>query len=112
VVYRDAEHAKQLLRELGDKLVTQEGLSPADITLLSARNPAARDSVLYHTDTLGTFPLHRLATGRKKQWEEVATPDGSIAISTIAGFKGLETSVGILMNVSEYNMPVDNPIMS
>ena len=37
---------------------------------------------------------------------------GRVKLSTIHAFKGLETQIGIIVNLSEYNMPLDNPIMS
>jgi ATP-dependent exoDNAse (exonuclease V) beta subunit len=35
-----------------------------------------------------------------------------VDLATISGFKGLETPIAILLNLSEYNLPLDNPIMS
>ena len=35
-----------------------------------------------------------------------------LPISTIAGFKGLETEIGIILNLDEYNLPISNPIMN
>ena len=58
------------------------------------------------------MPLHKLTHTQKKSWREAKAPKDTIGISTIAGFKGLETPVGILLNLSEYNLPVDHPIMA
>ncbi|MCX6104561.1 MAG: NERD domain-containing protein [Proteobacteria bacterium] len=112
VVYKDAEDARRLLGKLVRQLTREEGLQNSDLTILSARNPAAKESVLYQTEEVIKIPLHRLTHTQKKSWKEAKAPKSSIGISTIAGFKGLETSVGILMNVSEYNLPVDHPIMA
>jgi len=112
VVYKDAEDARQLLGRLVRKLTREEGMLNEDLTILSARNPAAKESVLYQTDAIVKIPLHRLTSSQKKSWKEAKVPQGSIGLATIAGFKGMETSVGILLNVSEYNLPVDNPIMA
>ena len=132
IVYRDQNHAKELLTKLTKKLTHLEGLSAEEITLLSARNPAAKESVLYKTDELGGFQVHRLSAakrnnkkkvkttepgievgdGKDSDWSTAKAPNGSLAVSTIAGFKGMETPVGILINLSEYNLPVENAIMS
>lgn len=112
IVYKDAEHARKLLKKLVQKLTKEEGLKTDELTLISARNPAARESILYKTEAVDGHQLHRLNHAKKTSWEEVRAPDGHLPISTIAGFKGLETQVGILINVSEYNLPVENPIMS
>lgn len=113
VVYKDAAEARHLLAGLMQKLTRTEGLKSEEITLLSARNPSARESVLYQTDKLDQFALHRYQnTAKKGTWRDARPPQGSIGVSTVAGFKGLETPVGILLNVSEYHLPVDNPIMA
>jgi hypothetical protein len=80
--------------------------------MLSARNPGAKESILYHTDFIGNVPIHRLAAGTKKTWKEARSPREKISISTIAAFKGLETPIGILINLSEYNLPAEHPIMA
>jgi hypothetical protein len=112
ITYKDAEDAKRLLAKLLRRLTREEGLDLEEMTLLSARNPSARESVLYQTEELAKIPVHRLTHTNKKSWREAKAPKDSIGVTTIAGFKGLETSVGILLNVSEYNLPLDNPIMS
>jgi hypothetical protein len=112
ISYKDAEDAKRLLGKLIRRLTREEGLNLEEITMLSARNPAARESVLYQTEELAKIPVHRLTHTNKKSWREAKAPNDSIGVTTIAGFKGLETPVGILLNVSEYNLPLDNPIMS
>lgn len=112
ITYKDSEDAKNLLAKLLKRLTREEGLNLEEITMLSARNPAARESILYQTEELAKIPVHRLTHTNKKSWKEAKAPKESIAVTTIAGFKGLETSVGILLNVSEYNLPLDNPIMS
>ena len=38
--------------------------------------------------------------------------NNTVDLSTIVGFKGLETPIAVLLNVSEYNLPLDNPIMA
>lgn len=112
IVYKDAEDARKILNRLFCRLMRHEGLTSEEITILSARNPAARESILYNTNEIGRISLHRLTPAKKKSWREAKAPKGTVGVSTIAGFKGLETQVGILLNVSEYNLPVENPIMS
>ncbi len=112
ITYKDAEDARRILGRLVRKLTREEALSHEDITLLSARNPQAKESVLYQTEEIVKIPLHKLSSSQKKSWKEARPPRDAIGISTITGFKGLETSVGILLNVSEYNLPIENPIMA
>jgi len=112
IVYKDAEDARRLLAKLLGKLTREEGLDLSEMTLLSARNPAAKESVLYQTAAIGKTPLHKLTATQKKSWREAKAPGDALALSTIAGFKGLETEVGILLNISEYNLPADHPIMA
>lgn len=112
IVYKDEADAKTKLAALVRRLIDQEGLVSDEITLLSARNPAARESVLYQTEEIARLPLHRFVHNNKKSWAEASPAKGALGVSTIAGFKGLETPVGILLNVSEYNLPIDNPIMA
>ncbi len=112
VVYKDAEDARRILGKLVRKLTREEGLGTEEITILSARNPQARESVLYQTEEIVKIPLHKLSPTGKKSWKDAKAPKDTIAVSTIAGFKGMETAVGILLNVSEYNLPADNPIMA
>ena len=112
ILYKDAEDAKAQLAKLFRRLIREEDLSTHELTLLSARNPDARESVLFQTPDIIRYPLHRLTHDRKATWKDAMAPRGSVAVSTISGFKGLETSVGILLNISEYNLPLDNPIMS
>jgi hypothetical protein len=112
VTYRDAEDAREKLGHLVRNLGEVEGLTYDQITMLSARNPGAKESILYHTDFIGNVPIHRLAAGTKKTWKEARSPREKISISTIAAFKGLETPIGILINLSEYNLPAEHPIMA
>lgn len=112
ILYKDSEDAKRLLGRLVRKLTREEGLTNEEITLLSARNPAAKESVLYGTSDIAKIPLHRLTHTQKKSWREAKAPADSLAVTTIAGFKGLETPVGVLLNVSEYNLPAEHPLMA
>ena len=112
IVYDTAEECRALLGKLLKKLIREEGLQTDEVTLLSARNPDAKESVLFQTTDLGKFPVHKLMHDRKKSWREAKAPKGAVGVSTIPGFKGLETQVGILVNISEYNLPLDNAIMA
>ncbi len=94
VTYKDAADAKEILAKLVRKLTKEEGLGNDEITLLSARNPSAKESVLYQTEEIAKTPLYRLTSTQKKTWKDAKTPKEAIAVSTISGFKGMETSVG------------------
>jgi superfamily I DNA/RNA helicase len=106
IEYTDAADARAQLARLMRKLTREEGLAIEEITLLSARNPSAKESVLFECEDIARFPLHRLHASTEGSLR------GKLAVSTIASFKGLETPVGILLNLSEYNMPLSNPIMA
>lgn len=108
ISYKDAEDARNRLRELLERLVKQEGLSPEDITLLSARRPFHDQSVLEGIREVGEFGVQEIGSKQSKKAAEKST----FGISTIASFKGLETNVAIVLNLSEYHMPLTNPIMT
>src|SRR5690606_12993285 len=112
ITYKDPEDARRILAKLLRHLNRDEGIELDEITLLSARNPSARESILYQTNELAKIPVHRLTHTNKKSWREAKAPKEAVGVTTIAGFKGMETSIGILINVSEYNLPLDNAIMS
>jgi hypothetical protein len=112
ITYKDAQDAREKLGKLVRTLGELEGLTYDQITLLSARNPGAKESILYQTDDVAGVALHRLGAGSKKTWKEARPPVDKLSISTIAAFKGLETPVGILINLSEYNLPAEHPIMA
>ena len=107
VTYDDAQDCRGKLGRLFRKLFREEGVSPEDVTLLSARNPLTPESVIKPTDHIARYGLRLL--GRDPA---ASGPDNRVSLSTITNFKGLETPIAILLNVSEYNMPIDNPIMS
>ncbi len=112
LIYDDAIDCERVLGRLLRKLIREEGLGTDEVTILSARNPKGAESVLFEKDTVANFPLHILNYDKKKSWLEARAPRGKISVSTIARFKGLEAPVAILMNLSEYHLPLDNPIMS
>ncbi|MEZ4741777.1 MAG: NERD domain-containing protein [Bdellovibrionota bacterium] len=112
ITYKDHEDCQRLLGGLLRKLTRTEKLETHEITLLSARDPNAKDSVLYQCNEVAKYPLYRLIHKRKTDWAEATAPKGSVALSTIVGFKGLETPVGVLLNLSEYNLPLTHPILS
>lgn len=112
LTYDDAADCERVLGRLVRKLTREEGLNTEELAILSARNPKADESVLFDKNAIAGFPLHVLQYDRKKSWQEARAPRGKIAVSTISRFKGLETPVAILMNLSEYDLSLDNPIMS
>lgn len=71
------------------RLVSEEGLAPSDIVILSPRS--RQSSRLGQIGRLGAFPL---------SWDEIA-PANAIQASTIYSFKGLESSVIILIEPEE-----------
>jgi Nuclease-related domain/UvrD-like helicase C-terminal domain len=107
ITYRDTEDCQRKLSRLTRQLIREEGLRPEEITLLSARRPDAPESVIHNVTELSKFELFHLGT--RDNWRGAS---GKIAVSTIRSFKGLETPVGILVNVSEHRLPLDNPIMA
>ncbi|MBF0441099.1 MAG: NERD domain-containing protein [Oligoflexales bacterium] len=112
VSYQDAEDFKEKLVLLFKRLFEEEGLESDEVTLLSARIPFAEGSVLNGVDGVGKYKFFDLGAGKKKSYPSKSIIKGKVPVSTIASFKGLETSVGIIINLSEYNMPITNPIMS
>jgi len=50
--------------------------------------------------------------GEKGNHEPHRKVNNTVDLSTIVGFKGLETPIAVLLNLSEYNLPLDNPIMA
>ncbi len=94
VTYKDRADAQKKLELLLSDLVRREHLRPDEIALISARNPKSPDSIL---------------TGMKGG---IAAGESGPQIATVAGFKGLETKVAVLINFSEHKMELSNPIMS
>ncbi|HYX35297.1 MAG TPA: NERD domain-containing protein [Oligoflexus sp.] len=107
VLYKDSADAQTKLQELITRLCEQEGLRSEELTLLSARRPFQEGSFLQNVQKLGNYDLFDIGHDRK-----APRTDRTVAVSTIQAFKGLETSVGIIGNLSEYNMPLTNPIMA
>jgi hypothetical protein len=112
IVYDDAQDCRGKLGRLFRKLFREEEVSSEDVTILSARDPKTAESVLKPTDVIARHKMHLLSANRPRSLAGGATTANSVNMSTITGFKGLETPIAILLNVSEYRLPVDNPIMS
>ncbi|GBF29176.1 ATP-dependent DNA helicase Rep [bacterium MnTg03] len=111
VLYDDAQDCRGKLGRLFRKLFREEDVSPSDVTLLSARNPNTAESVLKPTDIIARYGL-RLLSADQAQSSNSGKASNRVDLATISGFKGLETPIVILLNISEYNLPLDNPIMS
>lgn len=109
IVYKDKEDAFKKLEELIRGLTMVEGIKPEECTLLSARKPDADVSIIRDREKISGIKLNYLYQQKKKRSAHVK---GEIAASTVSMFKGLETSVGILLNFSEYNLPATHPIMA
>ena len=110
VLYEDAQDCRGKLGRLFRKLFREEGVATEDVTLLSARNPNSPESVLKPSDQIARHGLRYL--GARDNPDPRRKANNQVDLSTIAGFKGLETPIAILLNVSEYNLPLDNPIMA
>ena len=110
IVYDDAQDCRGKLGRLFRKLFREEGVSTDDVTLLSARNPKTPESVLKPTDLIARYGLRFLNSEQGPTAQ--ARGDNKVDLATISGFKGLETPIAILLNVSEYRLPLDNPIMA
>jgi hypothetical protein len=112
IVYEDAQDCRGKLGRLFRKLFREEEVSTEDVTVLSARNPKTPESVLKPDDVVARYKMNLLSANRGRSSESGAARANRVDMSTISGFKGLETPIAILLNVSEYRLPVDNPIMS
>ncbi len=109
ITYIDEKDAKKKLDALVAKLTKEERLSAEDITILSARKPKVSPSVVAGSEQLGGVDLYHIGS---KKGDQGSGSKNKIAVSTVGGFKGLETNIAILINFSEYHMPVTNPIMA
>ena len=112
-VYRQKDDCLAQLTELIAYLVKNEMINPNEIAILSGREPSAAESLLKDVRTLAGIPLHRFRLRQQKGKTGLATqPQDSLLLSTIQAFKGLESRIAILVNLSEYQLPIDHPIMS
>jgi len=109
IVYNDAQDCRGKLGRLFRKLFREEEVSTEDVTILSARDPKTAESVLKPTDIIARHKVRLLSANR---FQSLASRANSVDLATITGFKGLETPIAILLNISEYRLPIDNPIMS
>ncbi len=112
VVYKDKSDFDRSLGGLLRKLRRDEKIRLNEITLLSARAPQAKGSVLFQTQEIAKTPLFDFSRHAGRHKHGFYVPEHKLSTATIAGFKGLETPIGILLNISEYHLPIDNPIMS
>lgn len=110
ITYDTPEDARAKLERLFNRLFDEERLEAKDVTILSARRPFGEGSVLQKQESIGGRKLVDLHF--KDSMKGSFDPKTMIQASTIASFKGLETNVGVIMNLSEYNLPLTNPIMS
>ena len=112
IVYEDAQDCRGKLGRLFRKLFREEEVATEDVTVLSARHPRTPESVLKPAEVIARYKLRMLNAGSAQSSVPGATSVNSVGMSTISGFKGLETPIAILLNLSEYRLPLDNPIMS
>jgi hypothetical protein len=112
IVYEDDLDCQRQIGKILRKLIREENLFPNEITLLSARDPSSKNSTIRNLNEIAKFKLHRIQMSKKMLWENINPTRDFVGVSTISSFKGLETKVGILINLSEYNLPSSHPIMS
>jgi len=112
-VYRQQQDFLQQLTKLIAYLVKNEMIDPSEIAILSGREPNAAESLLKNVRELAGLPLHRFRLRQQKGETGLAKqPHGSLLVATIQGFKGLESRIAILVNLSEYQLSIEHPIMS
>lgn len=113
IVYQDLSDFRRQMKQLFRKLFAEEGLRTNEVAILSARAPFGEGSTLRDTPVIGKYPLVDLtALAKRSATLNPKGARGKVRVSTIPSFKGLETSVGIVVNLSEYRLPMSNPIMS
>lgn len=112
IVYEDANDAQNKLDELFTRLFGREGLQHEEVTVLSARRPFHDGSWMKNIKKVGSVDLLDIGSIKQRRLPTAEELKTSVAVSTISGFKGLETPVGIITNLSEYNLPLSNPIMA
>ncbi|MFK7871774.1 MAG: NERD domain-containing protein [Oligoflexales bacterium] len=112
IEYSDENDFQVQMTRLVRKLVFQEFLQPDEVTLLSAREPDHEASMMKNIHEIARLKIHRMKVKEGDEWKKINAGKNQIALSTISKFKGLETKVGIIVNISEYNLPLSNPIMS
>lgn len=112
-VYRQQQDFLQQLAKLVTYLVKNEMVDPSEIAILSGREPNAKQSLLNGVREIAGLPLHRFRLRQQQGKTGLAEqPQGSLLLATIQGFKGLESRIAILVNLSEYQLPIEHPIMS
>ncbi len=107
ITYKDAADAQVKLQKLIAELTEKEKINPHEITLLSARNPDAEESVIKNLKKIHNLDFNRIG-GKSSKLEM----ENKLQLSTVSSFKGLETNVGIMINFSEYNLPLSHPLMA
>ena len=112
IVYEDEADCQKKLQELFNRLFVREGLKTGEVTLLSGRIPGGKDSVFEGVKSIGPWGLMDLGHRKNRRLPTAKELESKVQISTIQGYKGLEAPVGIITNLSEYNMPLTNPIMA
>ena len=113
LTYQDNTEFLQQLQTLITQLVQVEKVKPEEITILSAREPNSADSMLKEVKVINNIPLHRFRLRQQKSGLRLAKQQADgILLSTVQSFKGLETKIAILVNFSEYQLPIKHPIMA
>ncbi len=113
IEYEDDADFNRQMKILCRKLFEEEGIRTHEVTILSARAPFATGSILQNVQKFGNYGLFDLNKPLRKnsRQKKQSLPKGKIAVSTIESFKGMETPIAVVTNISEHKMPLNNPIM-
>ncbi len=107
ITYKNTADAQAKLTELMKELDSQ-GLRSGDLAVLSARKTDHEVSVLSGIQKLGPYKIDHLQKRKSKQKE--LYQKNSLLCSTVQGFKGLECEVGVLINIDENKLSLDNAL--
>ncbi len=110
IEYNDNLDALEKLNSLVRRLSVDHGISEDEMVILTARSPESRESILATQEKIGGLKMVRVTPEAVRAGH--FAQDGEIGVATIASFKGLESKIVIVVNLSEHKMSVDNPIMS
>lgn len=111
ITYKDEKDFEKKLKLLVSDL-KEDGILNTEMTILSARRAFHDGSVMKSMNKDSELKLIDLGTRKNRKIPKAHEMAGGICVSTISSFKGLETPIGIITNLCEYNLPLTNPIMA
>ena len=112
ITYKDAADFKMKCDKLVEHLTQNEGVYFDEITLLSGRALYNEGSVLCGKEGRLSYDICNLGTEKNRTIPDRKQLGNRLKASTIRSFKGLETAVGVVINMSEHGLSMANPIMS